>query len=87
MSVARLVAAIILAAVVVVLAPTWASAHVHGVTPLRCTAAPANAGANQTNLTPAAASAGGPIAGAIPVTMGGNVDLLGGGFDAAVCDR
>jgi hypothetical protein len=64
-----------------------ASAHVHGVTPLRCTPAPANAGANQTNDTPASATNGGPISGVIPVTMGGNVPLNGGGFDAAVCDH
>lgn len=71
-----------------VLLPTSAaSAHVHGVTPLRCTPAPANAGANQTNGTPAAATNGGPISGVIPITMGGNVPLNGGGFDAAVCDH
>lgn len=62
-----------------------ASAHVHGITPLRCTPAPDNAGANQTNETPAPAANGGPIAGVIPITMGGNVPLFGGGFDAAVC--
>jgi hypothetical protein len=63
-----------------------ASAHVHGITPLRCTPAPANAGANQTDGTPASATNGGPISGVIPITMGGNVPLHGGGFDAAVCD-
>jgi len=62
-----------------------ASAHVHGITPLRCTPAPANAGANQTDVTPASAANGGPISGVIPITMGGNVPLFGGGFDAAVC--
>lgn len=68
------------------LVPTSAaSAHVHGITPLRCTPAPANAGANQTNNTPASATLGGPISGVIPITMGGNVPLNGGGFDAAVC--
>ena len=60
-----------------------ASAHVHGITPLRCTPAPANAGANQTDVTPAADAD--PIEGVIPITAGGNVDLFGGGFDAAVC--
>lgn len=64
-----------------------ASAHVHGITPLRCTPAPANAGANQTDGTPASAANGGPISGVIPITMGGNVPLNGGGFDAAVCDH
>ena len=68
------------------LAPaTAASAHVHGITPLRCTPAPANAGANQTDDTPAAAANGGPISGVIPISAGGNVTLFGGGFDAAVC--
>ena len=64
---------------------TAASAHVHGITPLRCTPAPDNAGANQTNETPASAANGGPISGVIPITMGGNVPLHGGGFNAAVC--
>lgn len=62
-----------------------ASAHVHLITPLRCTPAPANAGANQTDQTPASASQGGPISGVIPFAMGGNVTLQGEGFDAAVC--
>lgn len=87
MSAARLAAAITVTVVGVLLAPTPASAHVHGVTPLRCTPAPAHAGANQTNQTPASASSGGPISGVIPITMGGNVALFGGGFDAAVCDH
>lgn len=72
------------AALVLVPAP-GASAHVHGITPLRCTPAPDNAGANQTDQTPAAAANGGPISGVIPITMGGNVSLFGGGFNAAVC--
>lgn len=82
----RLIVGTTLTALALVIVPaTVASAHVHGVTPLRCTAAPANAGANQTNDTPAAAANGGPISGVIPVAMGGNVPLFGGGFDAAVC--
>ena len=82
----RLVAGTVVAAVGLVLIPAApAFAHVHGVTPLRCTPAPANAGANQTNETPASAVNGGPISGVIPVTVGGNVELFGGGFDAAVC--
>lgn len=61
---------------VLALAPAaGASAHVHLISPLRCTPAPANAGANQTNETPAAAANGGPISGVIPVTMGGNVQF------------
>jgi hypothetical protein len=82
----RLVVGTVVAAVTFVLVPVApAAAHVHGITPLRCTPAPANAGANQTDETPASAASGGPIAGVIPITMGGNVDLFGGGFNAAVC--
>jgi hypothetical protein len=77
-------ATLTVAAFVFVSAP-GASAHVHGITPLRCTPAPDNAGANQTNQTPAAAANGGPISGVIPIAMGGNVTLFGEGFDAAVC--
>ena len=68
---------------------TSAGAHVHGITPLRCTPAVQNTdttGANRTDETPASATQGGPIQlGVIPITMGGNVPLFGGGFDAAVC--
>lgn len=62
-----------------------ASAHVHRVTPLSCTPAPANAGANQTNETPASAADGGPISGVIPLAMGGNVPDHGDHFDQGVC--
>ena len=62
-----------------------ASAHVHGINPLRCTPAPANAGAFQTDDTPAPAASEGAVTGVIPITNGGNVPLNGGGFDAAVC--
>lgn len=86
MLIARLAVAATAAAAVVTFGAPAASAHVHGITPLRCTPAPDNAGANQTNYTPAAAANGGPISGVIPITMGGNVPLFGGGFDAAVCD-
>jgi hypothetical protein len=72
-------------AALILVPASGASAHVHGITPLRCTPAPANAGANQTDQTPAAAVNGGPISGVIPITMGGNVTLFGEGFDAAVC--
>jgi hypothetical protein len=55
---------------------------------LRCTPAPANAGANQTDETPASSANGGPISpGVIPIMMGGNVQMFGGGFDAAVCSH
>ncbi|RNM17041.1 hypothetical protein [Nocardioides pocheonensis] len=86
MSTLRLATGATLAVAAFVIVPaSGASAHVHGITPLRCTPAPANAGANQTNDTPAAAANGGPISDVIPITMGGNVTLFGEGFDAAVC--
>jgi hypothetical protein len=75
------------AGLLAVVPATAASAHVHGITPLRCTPAPANAGANQTDETPASAANGGPIAGVIPITAGGNVVMFGEGFDAAVCSH
>ena len=41
-----------------------AGAHVHGITPLlQCSVVPENAGANQTDETPASATNGGPISG------------------------
>lgn len=83
----RLAVAAGFVAALTVVPATAASAHVHGITPLRCTPAPANAGANQTNQTPASAVNGGPIAGVIPITSGGNVTLFGEGFDAAVCSH
>ena len=87
MSTLRLVIGAAVTAAALVLVPaTAASAHVHGITPLRCTPAAANAGADQTDQTPASAANGGPISGVIPITMGGNVPLFGGGFNAAVCD-
>lgn len=87
MSALRLATGTALTVAALILVPaSAASAHVHGITPLRCTPAPDNAGANQTDETPAAAANGGPISGVIPVTMGGNVPLFGGGFDAAVCN-
>jgi hypothetical protein len=83
----RLGVAVGFAGVLTVVPAAAASAHVHGITPLRCTPAPDSAGANQTDETPASAGSGGPIAGVIPITAGGNVTLFGEGFDAAVCSR
>jgi hypothetical protein len=83
----RIAVAAAFAAGLSVVPATAASAHVHGITPLRCTPAPANAGANQTNQTPASAVNGGPIAGVIPIAAGGNVTLFGEGFNAAVCSH
>ena len=61
-----------------------ASAHVHGITPLLCTPAPDNAGANQVNQTPALENGG--LKNVIPITKGGNVTFGEEGADAAVCD-
>jgi len=63
-----------------------ASAHVHGITPLlQCSVVPANAGANQTDSTPAAAANGGPIIGLIPRDVGSSpLDISDGGFTAPV---
>jgi hypothetical protein len=73
-------------ALVVLVPAVTASAHVHKITPLLCTPAPPNAGADQTDLTPASATQGGPISGVIPVVRSGGVVTVGGeGFDAAVC--
>jgi len=83
----RLGVAVGVAGVLILVPAASASAHVHGITPLRCTPAPENAGANQTNETPASAASGGPIAGVIPITAGGSVTLFGEGFDAAVCSH
>jgi len=64
-----------------------AFAHVHGITPLfDCTVDPANAGAAQTDSTPAAAANGGPITtnGLIPRDVGSAPLTFGdGGFGAA----
>jgi len=61
-----------------------ASAHVHGITPLlQCSVVPSNAGANQTDSSPAAAANGGPITGLIPRDVGNSpLDVGDGGFDA-----
>jgi hypothetical protein len=58
-----------------------ASAHVHRVTPLNCTPASDNAGADVA-FVKAADEAG--LVGVIPITKSGNVIV--GGSDAAVCD-
>lgn len=62
------------------------SAHVHGITPLRCVGTEDD-GANQTDVTPASASNGGPIFGLIPSSVG-NAPLVAGqdgGFDTPAC--
>jgi len=62
-----------------------AVAHVHGITPLRCVTSE-NAGANQTDQTPASAP-NGPISGVIPISVG-KAPLTAfedGGFDTPAC--
>jgi hypothetical protein len=62
-----------------------ASAHVHGITPLRCVGVEDD-GANQTDNTPASAANGGPISGLIPSTVGNAPVVPGdGGFDTPAC--
>lgn len=65
----RLVISVLLGGSLMVLPAGAALGHVHGITPLRCVA-PANAGAIQTDVTPAAAANGGPIVGLIPRDVG-----------------
>jgi hypothetical protein len=86
MSRTRILAGAALATTALVLLPApAATAHVHKITPLRCTPAPPNAGANQTNETPASGARGGPISGVIPIATGGSVPFEGGGFHALEC--
>ena len=69
----------------VVIPGAGASAHVHGITPLRCVGV-ADDGANQTDNTPASADNGGPISGLIPSTVGSSPLVPGdGGFDTPAC--
>ena len=84
-SLRTLVGAGLAAAALLLVPASGASAHVHRITPLNCTPAPSNAGANQTNQTPASAANGGPISGVIPLTMGGNVPDHGDHLDQGVC--
>lgn len=60
-----------------------ASAHVHGITPLRCVSANANAGAARADdVSPVI-----PDSGLIPSVLGNAPLTVGdGGFDAAPCD-
>jgi hypothetical protein len=63
-----------------------ASAHVHGITPLRCVGVEDD-GANKTDDTPASAANGGPISGLIPTDVGQASLVAGqdGGFDTPAC--
>lgn len=84
----RLLPALLLVALLAVALAAPASAHVHGITPLRCVPADVTrTGANATNDTPAAAANGGPITGLIPRVVGSAPLRVGdGGFNAAACD-
>lgn len=84
---ARTVGALVAVTTVVLLGTPPAAGHVHGINPLRCTPAPPNAGALQTNDTPAPIASQGALTGVIPITNGGSVPLFGGGREAAVCDH
>jgi hypothetical protein len=62
-----------------------ASAHVHGITPLRCVGVALD-GANRTDTTLAAALNGGPISGLIPSSVGhSDLGFGDGGFDTPAC--
>jgi hypothetical protein len=80
-SVRRALVGALLVGGVTLIPATSASAHVHGITPLnQCSVVPSNAGANQTNDTPAASANGGPI----PIGLIPPLDFGDGGFDAPV---
>jgi hypothetical protein len=82
----RVAVAAILAGSTLLVSPGTASAHVHGITPLlQCSVVPENAGANETDSTPASALEGGPITGLIPRDVGSApLDIGSGGFTAPV---
>jgi uncharacterized membrane protein len=78
-------AALALASGLALLPASPTSAHVHGITPLRCVGT-ADDGANQTDATPASAANGGPISGLIPRDVGNAPLTVGdGGFDTPAC--
>jgi uncharacterized membrane protein len=77
----RIGIALVTAALLAVAAVGPASAHVHGITPLRCVGV-ADDGANRVDDTPASAVVGGLIprdVGRAPLTVGD------GGFDTPAC--
>ena len=80
----RLLLAALAGLVLVGLSGGIASAHVHGITPLRdCTVDNANSGALAVNDTPASTTNGGPITGLIPRDVGSAPLTSGdGGFGA-----
>jgi hypothetical protein len=81
----RIMASVVVAASLTLLSFASALGHVHGITPLRCVA-PANAGANQTDVTQAALANGGPITGLIPRDVGNAPLTVGdGGRSTPAC--
>ena len=81
----RIMVSVVVAASLMLLSLGSALGHVHGITPLRCVA-PDNAGANQTDSTPAALANGGPIVGLIPRDVGSARLTVGdGGFSTPAC--
>jgi len=83
---AKLAAAVLaVTAAMASLPAATATAHVHGITPLRCVGV-AEDGANRTDETPASAAQGGPISGLIPADVGNSQLTVGeGGFDTPAC--
>ena len=81
----RLIALLGIAVGVALVPASAATAHVHGVTPLRCVGIEED-GAERTDTTPAAAGNGGPIAGLIPRDVGRSpLEIGDGGFDTPAC--
>ena len=81
----RIMVSVAVAASLTLLSLGSALGHVHGITPLRCVA-PDNAGANQTDSTPAALANGGPIFGLIPRDVGSAPLTVGdGGRSTPAC--
>ena len=85
----RLATLVALVAVLVLALAGMASAHVHGITPLRCVGVAAD-GANATDGTPADDAQGGPISGLIPSAEFGEPGQSSlvpgdGGFDTPSC--
>jgi hypothetical protein len=81
----RFLASLGLAAILTATMGGVASAHVHGITPLRCVGV-ADDGANRTDTTPASSTFGGPIHGLIPRDVGQAPLTVGdGGFDTPAC--
>ncbi len=79
-----LIAALAVVGGVALIPASSATAHVHGITPLNCVPAPDNAGANQTDNTPAADVIDGGLIVNGPGHAGTHVG--NGGSDTPPCD-